>query len=47
MIGYNKIIKASPLNKDGYFRFSFSDGFYYCKNNKDQKLKIKKMSSRN
>ena len=42
MIGNNKIIKASQLDDDVYFLFSFTDGLYYWKYDKNYKLEIKK-----
>ena len=42
MIGNNKIIKANQLTEDVYFLFSFTDGLYYWKFNKNYKLEIKK-----
>ena len=42
MIGYNKILKASTLNEDVYFFFSFDDGLYHWKYDKNYKLEIKK-----
>ena len=40
MIGNNKIIKASQLDDDVYFLFSFTDGLYYWKYDKNYKLEI-------
>jgi len=42
MIGYNKIMKASELEEDVYFIFSFTDGIYYWKYDKNFNLEIKK-----
>jgi hypothetical protein len=42
MIGYNKIKKALELNEDVYFIFSFTDGIYYYKFDKDKELEIKR-----
>ena len=41
MIGYNKIKKALELNEDVYFIFSFTDGIYYYKFDRDKELEIK------
>lgn len=38
MVGYNKIQYANKLNKDTYFCFNFTDGLYYYKYNKNDKL---------
>ena len=35
MVGNNKIINAEKINKPVYFCFSFTDGLYYWKYNKD------------
>lgn len=42
MIGYNKIMKASELEEDVYFFFSFTDGLFYWKYDKNFNLEIKK-----
>ena len=42
MIGYNKIMKASELEEDVYFFFSFTDGLFYWKYDKNLNLEIKK-----
>ena len=41
IIGYNKIIKASTLNKNVYFYLVFFYYIYYFTNKKKQKLEIK------
>ena len=42
MVGYNKIMKASELEEDVYFFFSFTDGIYYWKYDRNIDLEIKK-----
>ena len=42
MIGYNKIKKASILNEDVYFFFSFDDYLCYWKYDKNINLEIKR-----
>ena len=41
MVGQNKVDKASILNEEVYFFFSFTDGLYYWLYNTDDKLEIK------
>ena len=41
MIGYNKILKAASIDEDVYFFFWFTDGIYFYKYNKDDKLEVK------
>ena len=41
MIGYNKILKAASIEEDVYFFFWFTDGIYFYKYNKDDKLEVK------
>ena len=42
IIGYNKRIKASELNKEVYFFFCFDDCLAYLKNDKNYDLLIKR-----
>ena len=41
LVGKNKVDKASILNEEVYFFFSFTDGLYYYKYNTHDKLEIK------
>ena len=42
MIGLNKFDKALTLSEEVYFAFSFDDGLYYYKFNKENKFEIRK-----
>ena len=46
MVGYNKILKASQLNEDVYFFFSFDDYLTYWKYNPNNNFQIKSAGRR-